>query len=810
MTAIWLRWSWRDLRARWVQVAAIAIIIALGVGTYAGLTSTAAWRRDSYDASYRRLAMYDLRATTSTGTFVDAAALRAAGRSLLASGVARAAAVQFESPVQVDASGRSAVFVPGRLVGVEPVRGGPAVNRLGITVGRGLRATDAGRPVVVLDEHFASRRGIHPGATIRLSGDRPVRVVGRALAPEHFIVLGEQGSFLSDADYAIVYAPITTASALLGRRDAANVLVVRTAPGVPLPRARRALVAALERAAPGTAMTVNDRAHDRGHRLLYRDIEGDQRLYDIFALLILLGAAFAAFNLTARIVEAQRREIGIGMALGVPGAELAVRPLLIGAQIALLGAAFGALVGLALGALMIGVLRSLAPLPVWRHTFQVGVFLRAAALGIAIPFVATLLPVWRAVRVMPVDAIRTGARAGPHRARAVFAHRTTRRSGASLRVLPFRNVIRAPRRTVLTAAGIAAAIAVLIGVIGMVDSFSATVDRAEQELVTRSPRRMTVSLSSFDPVEAAPVVAARTSPLVSRSATQLQLPARARHGSTSIDLLVIVGDLDGEIWRPTVDDRRRGPGIVLTHKAIDDLGLAVGDRVSVRYPRREGLGYRFVTRRLRIVGASPFPLRSLAWMDDDDGLARTNLAGVTNVVIVEPRPGVPTTRVARTLFRVPGVASVQPVTQYADTIRKELDRALGILVVVEVVVLLLALLIAFNTASINADDRAREHATMFAFGLPARAVMTTEVVESLLVGLLGTALGVLGGWLLLRWLVTSLLPGTVPDLGIVTDVATRTLVLAVLMGVIAVAAAPVLTARKLLRMDIPSTLRVVE
>ena len=52
--------------------------------------------------------------------------------------------------------------------------------------------------------------------------------------------------------------------------------------------------------------------------MLYDDIEGDQRLYDIFAVLILAGAAFAAFNLAGRIVEAQRREIGIGMALGVP------------------------------------------------------------------------------------------------------------------------------------------------------------------------------------------------------------------------------------------------------------------------------------------------------------------------------------------------------------------------------------------------------------------------------------------------------------------------------------------------------------
>ena len=58
------------------------------------------------------------------------------------------------------------------------------------------------------------------------------------------------------------------------------------------------------------------------HRILYQDAEGDQQLFNIFALLILAGASFAAFNLATRIVEAQRREIGVGMALGVPPASL--------------------------------------------------------------------------------------------------------------------------------------------------------------------------------------------------------------------------------------------------------------------------------------------------------------------------------------------------------------------------------------------------------------------------------------------------------------------------------------------------------
>ncbi len=785
------------------------MIIALGVGTSAGLTSTGEWRRMSYDESFDRLAMFDLRAEVPAGTLVDSARLAEVGLELRRAGIATASAIQVEGPVQLDASADTTVLVPGRIIGVET--SGPQVNRLEVVSGRGLREADANRSVALLDEHFADRRQLGPGSTVRVSGGEEIRIVGRALSPEHFVVLGDTGVFVSDADYSIVYVSTETAGRLLGHPGQANVLVVRVAPGVTTADARTALHAAAARLMPETSVTVTNRAQDQAYRLLYDDIDGDQRLYDIFAALILLGAAFAAFNLTARIVESQRREIGIGMALGVPGRSLAVRPLLTGVQIALLGAALGALVGLGIGFLMIGVLRDFFPLPVWLHPFQVGPYLRAAALGLLLPFVATVIPVARAVRVAPVDAIQTGARASSRRARRHDSGGARLRlPGRSIGILPFRNVARAPRRTVLTALGIAASIAVLLGVIGMVDSFGATIDAARSELITRSPGRLQVSLSSFASTESPVVAAVRDSPLVAAAEPQLRLPAKVRRAGAEIDLLLTISDLGSNIWHPTAAPIREGPGVVLTAKALADLGVDVGDRVDLRYPRRVGFGYEYVTESVRIRGRSPFPLRSLAWMDDQDGLARTNLAGIANFVVAVPAQGVSAVRIQRELFGVPGIASVQPVTEFADSIEKELDRALGILVIVEGAVLLLALLIAFNTASINADDRARDHATMFAFGLPVRSVAALEVAESLLVGVLGTAIGLGAGWLLLHWMVTSLLPETVPDLGIVTSLAGGTILLALVMGVVVVALAPLLVLRRLVRMDIPSTLRVVE
>ena len=68
-------------------------------------------------------------------------------------------------------------------------------------------------------------------------------------------------------------------------------------------------------------------------------------MMDIFAALLLGAAAFAAFNLISRTIEAQRREIGIGMALGVRPRVLARRPLLLGARWRCWGSHWGSRLG---------------------------------------------------------------------------------------------------------------------------------------------------------------------------------------------------------------------------------------------------------------------------------------------------------------------------------------------------------------------------------------------------------------------------------------------------------------------------------
>ena len=97
-------------------------------------------------------------------------------------------------------------------------------------------------------------------------------------------------------------------------------------------------------------------------------------------------------------------------------------------------------------------------------------------------------------------------------------------------------------------------------------------------------------------------------------------------------------------------------------------------------------------------------------------------------------------------------------------------------------------------------------------GLPVD-VGSGSVVEVVSVGSVGSVVSLVGltvGLALLNWIINTLAQETVPQMGLEVMLSTRSLIAAGLVGLLAVALAPVLTLRRLVRMDIPSTLRVVE
>ena len=811
---LWLRWSLRDLRSRWTLVLAIGLVIAIGTGVSSGLGSLEDWRVASNDASFAALHAHDVEVSLTEGTNVPPSSLRALVRRSGASGAVAASAERLVLPtqIQVEAGGTGALLVPGQIVGAPLGPGGPAIDGVYASGGRALRASDAGRPVAVLERGFAASNDLPDKGRIRLPGGSRLRYVGVGGSPEYFLVTRPGGGEFGGAEtqFAVLFTSLSTAQRAVGGRRAVNDLVLRLRPGASPGRVGDRLEVALR--AAGLSGAVTTLADEPSHRILYKDARGDQRLLDVFALLILAGAALAVFNLATRIVEQQRREIGIGMALGVPRRELAIRPLLLGAQIALAGTVFGLVLGLFMGEVFRGVLENLLPLPVMRTPFEAGVFLRAALLGLLLPIAATALPVWRGLRLSPVEAIRVGFRSAGSSGIAGLAKRL-RLPGSSIVQLPIRNVLRAPRRTLLTMLGIGAVLSVLVGFMGLIDSFVATVDRSEAEVAKGNPRRLTVTLDEFKPDQAAMRPIERL-PGVAAAEPQLTLPIDlTAPGRAGFDASLTLLDFSSRIWTPTIEagaaPGRGRPGIVISEEAARDLGVGVGDPVTITYPRRRGDRFVTATASLPVTGLHPNPFRIYAYADRALGRA-AGMAATANQVAITPARGVGEREIARALFRIPFVASVERATATTEFVRDRLDDFIGILQVIEAFALALVLLIAFNSANIGFDERRRENATMLAFGVPVGEALGLAVGESLIVGILGTLAGMGGGFLVVGWVSSETLPDTLPDLGLITHITAGSLMAAAAIALLASAVAPLLSARRIRRMDVPSTLRVME
>jgi putative ABC transport system permease protein len=638
-----------------------------------------------------------------------------------------------------------------------------------------------------------------------------MQVAGSAFSPDYLLVVSPTGDIMAEANYAVVFMPLATAGELAGRPGMANELVVRLKDPSLAAVVRDELKAAAAMSMPELGAAAISASDEVSRRWVERDAQNDQSLFAMFAALMLAGATFAAFNLITRIVESQRRQIGIGLALGLPARTLAIRPLAVAAEIALLGVALGVVVGSLFGLGLREVMVSMLPMPIFDASFRPEVFVRAAAIGFVLPFAASIYPVWRAVRTRPVDAIRTGYLVARRPGLARFARRLPL---PNLFRHPLSNVLRTPRRTLLTGLGIAAAVTVLIGTVGMMDTFAVGIDRGQDEMVGGSPDRIAVDVAA--PIPAATLGGQLAVSGAGRVDLILRLPASASvKGGTQgeIDLMLDILNLRDNAWKPALSGGRlpSGPSeIMLSERAAADLGIKPGDHLLLRHPKRvTETAVTMEVTQVTLAGTHSSPMRPTAYMDVS-GQSLVGMDGLANRATVVPAAGANASALRRTLFELPGVVSVQPIDSVVRAMKDLMGQLSEVLSLVSIVALLLAVLVAYNSATISQDERTREVATMLAFGMPARKVMASAMIESGLVGVLGTVVGLIGGLGALTWLVYGLLPTSMPDFGLDPAISPTSIVTAVCVGVLAVGLAPLLTWRRLTRMNLPAKLRVME
>ena len=384
-----------------------------------------------------------------------------------------------------------------------------------------------------------------------------------------------------------------------------------------------------------------------------------------------------------------------------------------------------------------------------------------------------------------------------------------------MRKVALRGLRARPLRTILTAMSVVLGVAMISGTYVLTD----TIDKSFSEVFSQanagtdvvvSPRSADEDFeSSAAPLDEGLVRRLRAVDGVAAAAGGVQGEVSLRNaqgdtvgGDTTLVLSHQPGPLDSFEFVAGRPPRAAGE-LALSAKAFKDEGLKLGDTVSV----------------VGDEGARPFQVVGSATFGDVDTVAGFPAAIVTlpSAQALTGRPGeVDTISIAGEAGAVParlrssiaGALSGERVevrtgAQDAAQQTADLEEQFGFirtaLLVFGGIALFVGAFVIYNTFTITVAQRTRELALLRTLGASRRQVLRSVVLEAGLIGLLASLLGLLGGLLLAPGL-RGLMKAAGADLPATASVvATRTIVVALVVGVLVTVLASIVPALRATR-----------
>lgn len=710
----------RDLRRARGQSAALISVLALGVATFVAAIGAYLDLDASEARTFERLrfadAWYELEPTDVA--VVDEVVARP-------DVAAAAARLVVDTGLPVGEADR----VRARVIGVPP--GDQAVNEPRVIEGN--RLSRPGQ--VLVERHFAERRGIEPGDIITpLVGGRALtlEVAGTVASPEYLQVTPDRFELLpAPSSFAVLFMALPELQSAANRPGKVNDLAIRSTPG-----AGDGVIDEIERdlRTREVLRQTTRRAEQATYAALEQDLTAFRSIAVAMPSLILLAGVVSVAVLLGRIVRSQRPLIGVMKAVGHPDGAV-LRHYLTYALV--LGGA-GSLVGLAAGTALAGVITrgysAQLGIPFTETRFHPVVAGLAISITLLAVSASAARPAWKSARIRPalavtVDVAPTGAgRRGRLEARLALPF--------ALRV-SVRSLRRSPGRTAGTVLGIATASVLVLMVLGLRDGINLFLQRTFDDL-----ERWDVAATFDEPQPAIVAETVRGLPGVEDASPFLQVPAEVSVGDKREGILLTALDprqqLRGlRLGEVSPAEALRDDAIVLTAALAEKLGVSRGEKVRLNTP----IG----AADLAVSGTSdePIPARAYLSLTAAAILAGAETAPVNGLHLATDAQGASSIRTQ--LFDLPGVESVKLREEQRDDLASFLTIFTAIMAVMLAFAVAMAFALVFNTTTINVLEREREYATMRSLGTQPGAIARQLAAEALLLWLLALLPGMVAG-----------------------------------------------------------------
>jgi putative ABC transport system permease protein len=557
-------------RALWhnkAQVLAIALVVASGMALLIMALTTIEALEETADAYYQRYRFADVFAHVKR-------APEPLKRDIAAIPGVQTVQTRIVESATLDVAGY-AKPVTGRLISL-PERGPLLLNALVLRSGR-LPASD--RPnEVVLSEPFAEAHGLKQGDTLDaiLRGrKRTLRVVGTALSPEFVYAIAPGGLMPNDETFGVLWMGRKALEAAYDFKESFNDVTLGLIRGTRPQTVIDRVDALLDRYGSTGAYA---RAEQVSNWFLQNEIEQNRNMAHLLPTIFLAVAAFLVNMVMARLIAAERRQIGLLKAFGYRNWEIGWHYAKMGLAIGTLGVALGACAGALLGHWNTEMYAEFYRFPFLLYRPGPSSFAIAATVSLAAMLAGSLFALRRAVVLPPAEAMQPPSPPTYHRgwltqtALGRLLDEPTR--------MVARRLLRWPGRTLFAAAGLAMSVAVLILALQWLDAIDTLV---ESQFVHGQHQDATISFEDLRPMRVARDI--ERLPGVTTAEPYRSVAVRFRHGHRH-ERESITGVAAGATLAPVFDSERGAidmppGGLVLSRTLARLLAVETGDSVTV-------------------------------------------------------------------------------------------------------------------------------------------------------------------------------------------------------------------------------------
>jgi putative ABC transport system permease protein len=716
----------REVWQRRGQILAIAFIIAGGVSMLVmslGVLSSLEASRDRY---------YE------TNGFPDVFASAVRAPESLRQEIAAISGVTFVETriardVTLDLAGLTEPAA-GRLVSLPT---GPAIlNRVTLTAGRFPEPGESDE--VVINEAFAEANELSPGdhlAAVINGLRRSLTVAGIGLSPEFTYTLPPGGFMPDNRRFGVLWMNRDALEAAFDLGGAFNDLGIALARNASADTVIDALDVLLD---PFGGTGAYERRDQQSHAYLSGEIDQLWNMVRILPVIFMTVAAYLLNTILARMIDAEREQIGVLKAFGYTNLDVAAYYL----KLALIVAAIGLLLGYALGAYLEGMMSAtymrFYSFPTFERQPSLVAVVAGALVALGSAAVGALSGMRRALRLAPATAI--SPEPPPVYGKGPLAHF----DGSGLFDGPtrmiFRHLVRWPARSGSTILGVATATGLLIATF-----FSHDATSFIMEFTFEKTGGYHAALTFVSPRSISALAEVARLPGVIEAEPGRDVAVRVRNGVIEETALMVGMETDARLRRLVDPEYRALPvppdGIVLSSQLASMLEVSRGEPVAVEMLETgrtvEAIHVSAISEDL--VGAQGYVSRELAnrLLLEGDAIQSAYvtldpLAEASFYEAVKERPQIGTVTMQRAALQM-----FKQTVAESQNIMMRIFQALSAAIAAGVV---------YTASRITLSERARELASMRVLGFRRLEVSYILLGQLLLLVLLALPLGCLFGY----------------------------------------------------------------